>query len=184
MPPSIPVTDTASPDKPRGGKRVVHILMHILHLLIALLILVIAILELIFCSSHSLSVLYLIPFAIYEIVYTLHRLFDKSGTRFVLSRQEFGIFARLRFRAFLYMVAVAIPWGRWPTKVPVRIVWVFGVLMFILGTIANEFGFLDWVQDVEKEEGIKLLDSDEEEDVADILASNTQATGTHQAARV
>ncbi|KAG8832817.1 hypothetical protein FRC18_004521 [Serendipita sp. 400] len=82
------------------------------------------------------------------------------------------------------MVAAAIPWGRWPTKVPVRIVWGFGVSMFILGTIANEFGFLDWVQDVEKEEGIKLLDSGEEEDVADILASTTQATGTRQAARV
>ncbi|KAG8861792.1 hypothetical protein FRB91_000035 [Serendipita sp. 411] len=60
MPPSITITDLASPEEPHQGKRIVRILMHIWHLLTAVLILVTVILGLIlgpirFISSHLLS---------------------------------------------------------------------------------------------------------------------------------
>ncbi|KAG8818455.1 hypothetical protein FRC19_010625 [Serendipita sp. 401] len=184
MPPSITITDLASPEEPHQGKRIVRILMHIWHLLTAVLILVTVILGLIL-NPIRLSILYLIPFAVYDIIYTLCRLFHKCGNRFFLRRQEFGIFAHLRFRAFLYMVAAAIPQDTWGIQeIFTIIIFIFGLVMFILGCIAKEVGFLDWVQDIEKEEGIQLLNSDDEDDVVDILVSSTQAKGARQASQV
>ncbi|KAG8810255.1 hypothetical protein FRC17_003011 [Serendipita sp. 399] len=116
---------------------------------------------------------YLLPFAIYDITYTLFRLFDKERKYFRLRLQKFGIFAHLRFRAFLYQAAAAIlmAQGEKTEDVSVaQVVWWFGVIMFVLGCFAKEFGFLDWVQDEDEEEEdkgkIRLRNSCDEDESA------------------
>ncbi|KAG8809715.1 hypothetical protein FRC19_005059 [Serendipita sp. 401] len=61
--------------------------------------------------------------------------------------------------------------------------WAFGMWMFILGCIASEFGFLDWIQEVQTEEEQEeqrvrlLISSDDEGDEADFFENRVRRRG-------
>ncbi|KAG8754666.1 hypothetical protein FRC14_004857 [Serendipita sp. 396] len=188
MPPVV--TGLLARKPPSKAKRRIRTVIHVWHLLTAILLFVIFLLCLI--DGSFLYALYLLPLVICDITYTLIRLFNKDGKKQTfLSRRQFGIFSHLRFRAFLYQAAAIIPLSqRRPfivTQVLAIIVWVFGVIMFILGCIAREGDFLDWVQEDETEEdedGIRLPMSDDEESILDNRTNGARTAEFSDAVRV
>ncbi|KAG8832820.1 hypothetical protein FRC18_004524 [Serendipita sp. 400] len=183
MPPRLIVDPP--PERPRGRvKNVICILFHLWHLFITFLLFLIVVTTLdpgsIFGSRHpnNIRILYLIPLAAYNLVFTLIQLFKIEGNRFLPRPLKFGIFARIRFRAYLYQVAAVISIVNEENASQGAIafvVWTFGVWMFILGCIANEFSFLDWIQEVQTEEEQEeqkvrlLISSDDEGDEANLF---------------
>ncbi|KAG8762113.1 hypothetical protein FRC15_008651 [Serendipita sp. 397] len=166
MPPSL--TAEPPPEGPRSrAKNVVHILFHLFHLFIAFLlfITILAGLEtvLVFYPRflYKLCILYLVPLAVYDLAFTLIQLFKIDGSRFLPRPLNFGIFARIQFRAYLYLLAAVISFSL--SLIPgdelnliqafsAVFVGFFGLWMLVLGCIASRFGFLDWIQEVQREE--------------------------------
>ncbi|KAG8861782.1 hypothetical protein FRB91_000025 [Serendipita sp. 411] len=187
MPPSL-ITEPP-PDGPRSrAKDVVHVLFHLWHLLIVFLLFVVIFGGLALGPmwdprySFNLSTLYLLPLAIYDLVFTFIQLFKIDGSRFLPRPLNFGIFARIRFRAYLYQsaAALAVSLSQMGQANPVQgfsafVIWVFGLCMLILGCIASRFGFLDWIQEVQRDEQeeqqrIRLpISSEDEGDEEDIF---------------
>ncbi|KAG9041201.1 hypothetical protein FS842_002681 [Serendipita sp. 407] len=191
MPPSL-IADPPPEEPHSRAKNVIRILFLLWHLLITYLLCLIVFTAFtyppIFDSRHpyNLYTLYLIPLVVYNLVFTLIQLFKIDGSRFLPRPLNFGIFARIRFRAYLYQVAAAIPLSQGSGANPVEvflayIVWLFGIWMFILGCIAGEFGFLDWIQEVQREEEegeqqrIRLpVSSDDEGDEGDLFENTAR----------
>ncbi|KAG9020188.1 hypothetical protein FS842_007531, partial [Serendipita sp. 407] len=166
MPPSL--TAEPPPEGPRSrAKNVVHVLFHLFHLFIAFLlfITILAGLEtvLVFYPRflYKLCILYLVPLAVYDLAFTLIQLFKIDGSRFLPRPLNFGIFARIQFRAYLYLLAAVISFSL--SLIPgdelnliqafsAVFVGFFGLWMLVLGCIASRFGFLDWIQEVQREE--------------------------------
>ncbi|KAG8830606.1 hypothetical protein FRB91_000028 [Serendipita sp. 411] len=183
MPPSI---IAEPPEGPRSrAKNVIHILFHLWHLFITFLLFLIVVVTLdsgfTFDSRqpNNVHILYLIPLATYNLVFTFMQLFKIDGSRFLPRPLNFGIFARIRFRAYLYQVAAAISIVNEENMIQViftSLLWAFGIWTFILGCIASEFGFLDWIQEVQREEEQEeeqqlrfLISSDDEGDEVDLF---------------
>ncbi|KAG9031325.1 hypothetical protein FS842_004274 [Serendipita sp. 407] len=180
MPPSL---IAEPPEGPRSrAKNVIHIFFHLWHLFITFLLFLIVVVTLdsgfTFDSRqpNNIHILYLIPLATYNLVFTLMQLFKIDGSRFLPRPLNFGIFARIRFRAYLYQVAAAISIVNEENMVQViftSLLWAFGIWTFILGCIASEFGFLDWIQEVQKEEEEQrvrlLISSDDEGDEVNLF---------------
>ncbi|KAG8830607.1 hypothetical protein FRC18_007824, partial [Serendipita sp. 400] len=188
MPPSL-ITEPP-PERPRSrAKNVVHILFHLWHLFIAFLlfITILAGLEPVFVFYprflYKLCILYLVPLAVYDLAFTLIQLFKIDGSRFLPRPLNFGIFARIQFRAYLYLLAAVISFSL--SLIPgdelnliqafsAVFVGFFGLWMLVLGCIASRFGFLDWIQEVQREEQegqrIQLpMSSDDEGDEEDLF---------------
>ncbi|KAG8817657.1 hypothetical protein FRC19_011222 [Serendipita sp. 401] len=189
MPPSL--IAEPPPEGPRSrAKSVIRVLFHLWHLFITLLLSLTVLTNSGPVSGsrylYSLYTLYLIPLILYNLVFTFIQLFKIDGSHFLPRPLNFGIFARIRFRAYLYQVTAAIPLSQISGPMPIEdiiayFVWVSGIWMFILGCIASEFGFLDWIQEVqmEEEQGEEhrvrlLISSDDEGDEADLFENTVR----------
>ncbi|KAG8832819.1 hypothetical protein FRC18_004523 [Serendipita sp. 400] len=183
MPPSV--IAEPPPEGPRSrAKNVIRILFHLWHLLITLL-LFLAILTTFYSGyRYNFYALYLLPLVVYNLVFTLIQLFKIDGSRFLPRPLNFGIFAHIRFRAYLYQAASSIFFTPGADMITINfasLVWRFGVWVFILGCIASEFGFLDWIQEVQKEDEREeeqrvrlLISSDDEGDEVDLFENTAR----------
>lgn len=150
----MPEDDSPSDVPPQDDfcleKALIRSIFHLVHFIMAL-ILSFALLVDIAIGVSNPFIFYLTPIIFLILLTDTPYFFCCSAPVFITSR--LGIFNTLRGRGFIYQCSAALLWAHsYCAGILCGIlgmaVWVFGILLFLLGVQAHDFGLEDWMEPV------------------------------------